>query len=523
VSLLIGDDYPGAAHYPGPEEPAPAGDRRRRPGPAGKKRDWSRWRGNRRRSMLIQDPPDLAVDDRDSTDDAYDTDDGYCADDGYGADDGHGSDHGYDAGPPDSRDEFFQDHGPGPDDYPRDGHAPHGYPPDGYLVDRITEDRYPESGYVDFPDSGPPTLSYRDVGYAEPGHWYETEDDGFWASPAPEDNPWDDGEVGDPDLEDEPSGRRAPLFEALFLRREARYRDAEDQRRFAGRAGRLGGILLAGASVVGVALSVPSILAGHSHSFTGVVSGGIASLSFGTSGRVGRVRVHLGQMVRKGEVLATEAGAASAAAVRADRAAITADKANLAAQQADGSAPASITAARAQLEKDRAHRAADRMKLVATEIVAPSDGTVVAINSQPGETVSRTGPRSSAVRAQASPGQQPKFSLLPGGSMASLRAAGLALPMIALRTGRRWQVSLLIPQTDRSAVKVGEDVTISVPAAQLSGVKGTIRELSPAPVTSSGGAAYEAVVRVLGRTRSTPFSGLTANVQLGSLRTQSSH
>jgi multidrug efflux pump subunit AcrA (membrane-fusion protein) len=569
VSLLIGDDYPEATQPPDREEPAPAGDLRRRPGPGGKKRNWSRWRGHRPRSRLIQDPPDLAGD---GVDDGYGPDDGYRADDGYGTNNGYGSDHGYDAGPPDSRDGFFLDHGPGPDDYPRDGHAPHGYPPEGYLVDRITEDRYPESGYVDSRDSGPPTLSYRDVGYAEPGHqdsayaeagyagsaypdsgysdaaypdsgylpsgysgpgdpgqahpgvsdpgaWYETEDDGFRASPALEDNPWDDGEVGDPDLEDEPSGRRAALLEALFLRREARYREAEGPRKFTGRAGRLGGILLAGASVVGVALYVPSILAADSRSFTGVVSSsGIASLNFGTSGRVGSIRVYLGQMVRKGEVLATEAGAAGAAAVRADRAAITADKANLAALQADGSTSASITAAQAELEKDRAHRAADGMKLVATEIVAPSSGTVVAIYGQPGETVSRAGLSTSGVRAQASPGPQPRFSLLPSGPMASLRAPGLALPVIALLTSGGWQVSLLIPQTDRSAVKVGEDVTISVPAAQLSGVKGMIREISPTPVSSSGGAAYEAVVRVLGRTWSTPLSGMTANVQLGSLR-----
>jgi multidrug efflux pump subunit AcrA (membrane-fusion protein) len=178
----------------------------------------------------------------------------------------------------------------------------------------------------------------------------------------------------------------------------------------------------------------------------------------------------------------------------------------------------SITAAQAQLEKDRAHRAADRMKLAATEIVAPSSGTVVAIYGRPGETVSRAGLSSSAVRAQASPGQQPRFSLRPSVPMASLRATGLTLPVIALLTGGGWQVSLLIPQTDTSAVKVGEDVTISVPAGQLRGVKGTIRDLSPTPVSSWGGAALDAVVRVLGRTWSTPLSGMTANVQLGSLR-----
>jgi multidrug efflux pump subunit AcrA (membrane-fusion protein) len=269
--------------------------------------------------------------------------------------------------------------------------------------------------------------------------------------------------------------------------------------------------------VVGAALYVPSILAAHGRSFTGVVSSSdIASLNFAASGRVGIVRVHLGQAVRHGELLATETAAARTVGIRADRAAITADKANLAALQADGSAAASITAAQAQLARDQARRATDRMKLVATQIVAPRSGTVVAIFGQAGETVSPAGLRSSAAHAQASPGQQPRVSLLPSGLLASLRAAGMELPVIALRTGGGWQVRLLIPQTDTSAVKVGGNVTISVPAAQLTGIKGTITELSPRSVASSGSVSYEAVVRVLGRTRITPLSGMTANVELSS-------
>ena len=234
--------------------------------------------------------------------------------------------------------------------------------------------------------------------------------------------------------------------------------------------------------MVGAALYVPSILAADSRSLTGVVSSGIASLNFGASGRVGGVRVRLGQAVRQGELLATETGAARTAAVRADRAAITADQANLAALQADGAAAASITAAQAQLARDRARRAADRMKLVATQILAPRSGTVVAIFGQPGETVGPAGLRSSGAHAQASPGQQPRFSLLPSGLIASLRTARMALPVIALRTGGGWQVRLLIPPTGTSAAKVGGNVTISVPAAQLTGIKGTITELSPRPV-----------------------------------------
>jgi multidrug efflux pump subunit AcrA (membrane-fusion protein) len=588
VSLLIGDDYPEAVGPHDRENRAPAEGQRDRPASKGKRHDWSRWRGHRSRSMLIQDAPD-PDDDRSEDDDGAEDD--------------------YDGGSPYRGNGVLLDTGPGAHSYPPEGYPPAGYPQNGYPPgpypgDRITGDRFPGSGYADsrdywdgepgfrdpgypdpgygdsvysgadeqdpdsagfddpgprypdayFPDSGHPDSGHPgsgypgsgrfdpgrfDPGYADPGRpgrgdpdsgypggrdgesWYGPEGHGFRVPPAPAGDSWDDG-WSEPDPEDEPAGApRIPRLETLSLRRVVRDRDAGGSRTFTSRAQRLGGVLLAGASVVGVVLYVPSILAANSRSFTGVVSSsGIASLNFGRSGRVASVRVHLGQVVRQGELLATETGAARTAAVRADRAAITADKANLAALQADGSAAASITAAQAQLARDRARRAADQTKLVATEIMAPSTGTVVAIFGQPGETVSPAGLRGSAAHAQASPAERRRFSLLPGGPMASLRAGGMALPVIALRTDGGWQVRLLIPQTDTSAVKVGGNVTISIPAAQLSGVKGTITELSPTPVTSSGGTAYEAVVRVPGRTRITPLSGMTADIQLGSLPLQ---
>jgi multidrug efflux pump subunit AcrA (membrane-fusion protein) len=501
--------------------------------------------------MLIQDLPELAEDDGGAWDhdvqDDYDTAPAYLGN-GFSLDPV--------AGPDSYRPDGYQ-----PDGYQPDGYQPDRYPQDRYPGGRITGDRYPESGDADSRDYQPGPPGWRDPGYPEPGHgdsgysgsghpdpgysdtgyprtryygpdhpdsgysgapgsesWDRAVADGF-GLPVPDDDPWDDGGEYEPEPGEKPAARRTPLLTVVFPRREPRDRDAGGSRKFVGSAQRLGGILLAGASVVGVAYYVPSILAADSRSFTGVVSNsGIASLNFGTSGRVGRVLVHLGQVVRQGQVLATEAGGAKAAAFQADRAAITADKANLAALQADGSAATSIAAAQAELAKDRARRAVDRMKLAATEIVAPRSGTVVVIDGQPGETVGPDGLSGSAAHGGVSPGQQPRFSLLPSGPMASLRAAGAALPVIALRTGGGWQVRLLIPQTDTSAVKVGGKVTISVPAAQLSGVHGTIAALSPMPVSNSGSAAYEAVVRVLGRTAVTPLSGMTANVQLGSLR-----
>jgi multidrug efflux pump subunit AcrA (membrane-fusion protein) len=280
---------------------------------------------------------------------------------------------------------------------------------------------------------------------------------------------------------------------------------------------RLGGILLAAASVLAVALYVPSVLAADQHSFTGVVSNSaISSLNFGATGRVGTVLVHLGQAVRKGQVLATEDAPTVVAALQADRVAVAADKSNLAALLAESAPASSIATVENELASDRARRAAARTKVLATEIVAPAAGAVVAIYGQAGATATPAGLRGSAGPGQAALRQQPQFSLLPSGPMASLKNKNGLSPVLALRTSGGWQVRLLIPQSSVAGVRVGKSATISVPAADLSGVRGTVTELSPTPVSTSGGASYEAVISVPSHTAVTPLSGMSANVQLAS-------
>jgi hypothetical protein len=160
---------------------------------------------------------------------------------------------------------------------------------------------------------------------------------------------------------------------------------------------------------------------------------------------------------------------------------------------------------------------------VATQILAPKPGTVVAIYGQPGETVTPAGLRGRGAQGRAARTRQPRFSLVPSGPMASVRSRGMALPVIALRTSGGWQVRLLIPQTSTSAVKVGQAVRISVPAAGLTGIRGTVEELSPVPVGTSGSADYLVTVAVQSRTPVTPLSGMTANIQLASLSPRTLH
>jgi multidrug efflux pump subunit AcrA (membrane-fusion protein) len=274
--------------------------------------------------------------------------------------------------------------------------------------------------------------------------------------------------------------------------------------------------------VVGVAWYVPKVVASDTHSFTGTVTTtGISDLNFASAGRVGAVFIHQGQTVKAGQLLATETSPRTTAVLNADRAAITADTAALRQAQA-GSAPAgqsksaAIAAARATLAKDQAQLASDRVRRVETEILAPTAGSVLAINGQVGETVSASGIHNYSSQSPSSAGQQPAFSLIPLGPKTNVigKTTSSALPMIALRTSGGWLVDILVPQGDISGIHTGQRATISVPAVRLNNVPGYIQGLSPSPINTAAGVAYQVAISVSGHQRVTPFSGMTADVQL---------
>lgn len=354
--------------------------------------------------------------------------------------------------------------------------------------------------------------AYYDPGYAEPAYdepgYYEAagreadQPDEYYQDPGddfpgtqPEPDAYLDAVAGDY-AETGPAEDFPGVQPPAARLRGRRYRGGRRRRGFGSGLQRTAGALVAAASVAGVVLLAPSILtAAKNRPFPGVVSrSSLTSLNFGVAGRVGKIVVRLGQVVRKGQVLAREAAPAGLGPVRTDRAAIAADQADLAALTAAAAPPASVATARAQLAKDRAQRAADQAAMV---IKAPQPGTVIAVFGQAGQLVSPAGLTSAAAAAH------------PAGSLASLRAGGMAPPVLALRTAGDVLVKLTIPAQSAAKVRVGGTVAISVPADGLTRVNGTVTRLTPKP-----GGEVRAVVR-LSRTSVTPLAGMTAEVLLG--------
>jgi multidrug resistance efflux pump len=282
------------------------------------------------------------------------------------------------------------------------------------------------------------------------------------------------------------------------------------------------GLIIGAVCLAAVLWYVPRIVRTDTESFTGtVVSNGITNLNFASSGLVGRIQVHLGQAVKDGQVLATETSASAAKSLSADRAAITAAQATVAALKAEPvttTTNASIAAANAQLAKAQAQLSADKVAVSEAQIVAPSGGTVIAINAQPGEAVTAAGVRTYSAASQGSSSQSPPFSLLPEGPATSVKNNNTqtALPMIALRTSTSWEVNALVPESHISSVRAGQKATISVPAVGLQHIAAVVRQVAPTPVSTSGGTSYQVTLSVTGHRQITPLDGMTADIQLGS-------
>jgi multidrug efflux pump subunit AcrA (membrane-fusion protein) len=279
---------------------------------------------------------------------------------------------------------------------------------------------------------------------------------------------------------------------------------------------RAAGLLIAIAAVLGTVWYVHQVALADTSQLTGtVISTGELNLNFVTTGQVAAVLVTAGQRVRAGQLLATEAGPATAAVAAADRAAVTADRSRLKDELAAGNA-AEIASAQAGLARDEAQLARDDASQADSRITAPAAGTVLAVNVQPGDPASAAGVRDYPASAAAQSASKPLFSLLPQQPEADPQpgAGSSALPAVELATTASWRVLALLPEREAASVRAGEAVTVAIPEARLSGLAATLAELVDTPVQTGQGASYQAVVVIERHGADLPLDGMSANIRL---------
>jgi multidrug efflux pump subunit AcrA (membrane-fusion protein) len=210
-----------------------------------------------------------------------------------------------------------------------------------------------------------------------------------------------------------------------------------------------------------------------------------ADLDFAVSGRVTHVRAKVGDVVSKGQTLATvgtaalaEQAAAAAATVTADEDKVAADSAGSAQQAAD---EAALTAARSALHN--ANVAVDDARLKAT-----INGTVTAVDLSVGQQVN-------------------------GGSSGSNGGSGAgnggSSAQVSLQSTSTFVVDATVDDTEISEVKKGQAVAIT-PEGATTTVAGTVTSVSTVPTSTSGVVSFPIVVALTGH---------PANVYAGSSAT----
>ena len=276
------------------------------------------------------------------------------------------------------------------------------------------------------------------------------------------------------------------------------------------------GLVIVVGCVLGAGWYVKQVVEADHATLTGtVISSGVLELNFGAAGQVQGIDVHVGEQVQRGQLLAVEVAPSARLIVSADVSAVRADRARVA-DLSHGGAPADIAQARSQLGHDLAQLARDRAALMATRIVAPAAGTVIAVDAQPGVTANSTGVVEYAGPATTKEVKRRPVVLAAARAAAEHGAAGRVGSAAGHRAAHlaAWRVVALIPENSASKVRTGQDVTVGIPSAGLSNLRGRVIELLDAAVQTANGPSYQAVVVITGRPADPPLAGMSANITL---------
>ncbi|WP_412734896.1 efflux RND transporter periplasmic adaptor subunit [Krasilnikovia sp. MM14-A1259] len=220
-----------------------------------------------------------------------------------------------------------------------------------------------------------------------------------------------------------------------------------------------------------------------------VQSARTATADFVTGGRVTAISVHVGQLVKKGQVLAKVDPAAaqrSLDAADADRSAADAALSRAKAAGTDTSAAASAVA-QAQVAVEQAQAAVDGCVLT-----APMSGTVTAINGTLGGSSSGTGSAGSGTGGSGTGASGTGSAARSGGSGSGQNSTASASSsgFIALADLTSLQVSAGFAEADATKLKEKQAATVTWNALAGTRAPATLSAIDPSATTSNNVVTY---------------------------------
>ncbi|WCN79003.1 efflux RND transporter periplasmic adaptor subunit [Micromonospora sp. LH3U1] len=215
-----------------------------------------------------------------------------------------------------------------------------------------------------------------------------------------------------------------------------------------------------------------------------VRSASTASASFATAGTVTAISVRVGDLVKKGQLLATVDPAAAQRDLDVAKANLTAARDALDRAEEGGSDTSSTenSVTQAELAVDEAQAGVS-----GTRLTAPMAGTVVAVNGTVGS--SSGGSASSGATGGSSGGQQ-------GGTGSTGSGSSSTSGFVELADLTKLQVTAGFAEADATKLKDGQAATITWNALQGAVAPGTVVAVDPQASTTNNVATYGVTVSV---------------------------
>ncbi len=212
-----------------------------------------------------------------------------------------------------------------------------------------------------------------------------------------------------------------------------------------------------------------------------VQSASTASAEFGTSGTVTEIRVKVGDLVKKGQVLAVVDDAAAQRARTAAEANLTAAQAALDRAEAagDDTTDADTEVTSAELAVEEAEEA-----VAGTVLKAPMAGTVVAVNGSVG--ASSGGGSSSGGSSGSGSGSQ-------GGASSSGSSSSSSSGFIDIADLTELEVSASVAEADATKLKAGQSATVTWNALADATATATLTSIDPNATSSNNVVTYGVV------------------------------